>query len=1333
MAPIKDFDADSYELDFEEDTPDEERKFYVKSFPNVNMVAERRLHCTSCNTHIGAAAASESVIRMHPILRVTHCKKCHTFYNSGEFSRGEDGSELYCRWCGQGGEVYCCAKCPFVFCKKCIVQNLSRGCVNDILNNDNWDCFACSPKGMWHLRATHWAHVNYIEKMKKKILSEDHDEEEIYELMNNDPTNCCRDKKHRSKRTKDNKKKRRRITSDSDSSRSATPEPKKRATSSSFEGSAILPTLITSVQQNKDSGNVTKKAAPISDITDSPDIVCTPDIMSMFSEPAETSPVKTAAAAASPVSKQATPASPIQPIILNNSQPPPLVIRHYTQPTVQPPIRRVIPLAPRLTTPTTRAPVYHTINGFRIDLNTAAQQETYRLPNGKLIQVKKQPSVPAPSNNTSNTTNTLNIQPVRTPVPSSTMVNVQSMRPPQSTVRPAQPSSYATIRYNMQPSSNQQQPTLLAHQQMQQIHLQQQQQLLNGIAPIGQISQHRPQLQHLSQSMQQPMHQQMQQQIQQQMQQPLQQQMHHIQHAVQQHGAGTQMTVVQHPNAATAAPKPTKFPNTPLGVAQTQLESQIFGAQEICQHIINKLSTLMISNPYKTVRNFNDVKELHIHLSYLLKYTIGRFNSLQDKCQEDMKKLGFAHDAVNSLADKRAKYNSDEDDLEIVEPTQTFIEIDSDDETPSTTAAAKSTEKATGNTSRTIMTPVVLRPIAATVTTQAVPTLVASTPAIIPPTLNVTSKSSAAPILVSLRKKSSAAPKVTAPAPPAVPLVIADESDDENEIPLPPPLEEETDIDITKIDIERDDKLNGKAQVIIEKVEDFIPMAREKLKELLLNNMGRANEECLTAVAGDKNTGKVSEKLINETDNSEDDNQLKDASTRKKDTTEENKTGEDTSTVDKEQEEESGDSNDDDVNLDNENVTNDCNIEEIDKSVSVANMNDVKEKSGDLNDDDVVNLDNANEINDRNIESIDKSVSNVNNVKENNDAKAAENKCKIVEVIDLDKEKPVENSIIEINDSVEETADKATEEHISLEDNKQENDVEMTDLTENIDKDATEPVTKRMENEKPADGESSLLDDISENDDDLLADANTLLEVPVLNDEDEQRLINELVLDDMVATDTIKEVNSQLASPVLQAESRHSPTSDPLLSACDSLSPYETVAGESSPIQSEAYASVSSENQSPVSRLLATTSHTAETKSPQASTSAFSSPLSPSPSPQLTTLKSPTPQLLTLKSPTPQSSSQESLSPEFPPPLSPSEIENAQQTSVTLPASTTNNDRFSPLNDFDDLENISSPDNFEEMNKNGTMHPPMSPYKSPLSLLDDIINRENGGSHGLDL
>lgn len=129
---------------------------------------------------------------------------------------------------------------------------------------------------------------------------------------------------------------------------------------------------------------------------------------------------------------------------------------------------------------------------------------------------------------------------------------------------------------------------------------------------------------------------------------------------------------------------PRIYGSEPVGRARSQLERQIYNAMQICHQIDGKLKTLMNSNAYKNAKKMHDIKELYIHLSYLFTYTNGRFQSVHDKCMEDMRKLGFKNDA-KSLAKGNVidKYGSDvdEDDLEIVEPNhQTIDVVDSDDE-----------------------------------------------------------------------------------------------------------------------------------------------------------------------------------------------------------------------------------------------------------------------------------------------------------------------------------------------------------------------------------------------------------------------------------------------------------------------------------------------------------------------------------------------------------------------------------------------------------------------------------------------------------------------------
>jgi hypothetical protein len=60
-----------YLCEFEDDIPEVERKFYLKVYPKIDLVMERRVHCTSCGNHIGTAPISEAIVRMHPVLKVT--------------------------------------------------------------------------------------------------------------------------------------------------------------------------------------------------------------------------------------------------------------------------------------------------------------------------------------------------------------------------------------------------------------------------------------------------------------------------------------------------------------------------------------------------------------------------------------------------------------------------------------------------------------------------------------------------------------------------------------------------------------------------------------------------------------------------------------------------------------------------------------------------------------------------------------------------------------------------------------------------------------------------------------------------------------------------------------------------------------------------------------------------------------------------------------------------------------------------------------------------------------------------------------------------------------
>ncbi|XP_004520520.1 uncharacterized protein LOC101454033 isoform X2 [Ceratitis capitata] len=567
---------------FDSSLSEEERRFYLRAYPTVDLVRERKVHCTICKMHIGTAPCQEEIIRMHPVLRVTHCVKCHEFYNSGEFSKGEDGSELYCRWCGQGGEVYCCSSCPYVFCKSCIVKNLSRGVVVDIEQNENWNCFSCAPKILWPLRAQHWALIRFIEKQKKTIEECQSNESAKKVLYQKDVSTCCRLAKSKCGNMSDSNESLDSATSRRSQSGSSTKKPAK---------------------------SPAQAPAPKRIKTSNDEVVCTPDLLSMLEPDCQITVQQKTGHTSLPMtstpkmlSLQTHSSSPsgitLKP---HNNTPPPLVLRNtglpMRHPSPAPIVRRTI-IGARNTTNTGHTPVYHTINGYRIDLNSAAQQETFRLPNGKLIQVKRQGTNPT-QHNTPSPNNSWMRQ--ASPI---TIQHAGSGRPVQITPTSSQ---YYTVQQHQQHQQNS-----MPHAQM--IRCYSNSTLTNVGSQNGGVR--GTQIQLIN--------------------------------GVPVAPTATPASVTT-ANATTAVRAPLMvrhvFPDTAIGQARSQLQDQVFNAMEICQHLTGKVQTLTNSNAYKQARNYLEVKELYIHLSYLLTYAIGRFKGLQDKCLGDMRQLGFVNDA----------------------------------------------------------------------------------------------------------------------------------------------------------------------------------------------------------------------------------------------------------------------------------------------------------------------------------------------------------------------------------------------------------------------------------------------------------------------------------------------------------------------------------------------------------------------------------------------------------------------------------------------------------------------------------------------------------------
>lgn len=248
-----------------------------------------------------------------------------------------------------------------------------------------------------------------------------------------------------------------------------------------------------------------------------------------------------------------------------------------------------------------------------------------------------------------------------------------------------------------------------------------------------------------------------------------------------------------------------------------------------------------------------------------------RVRSLQDKSQEDIKRLEKAVSAANSAADKRAKYVDDEDDLKIVEQPRTCIEIINSDDENEEPAATVTKTPVLPTITNAPTNPSELRKLPSPyprVVITSLPKVVSTMPSL----------SSIRPILISSVRSESNPSEIhdisdsdkdhELPLPPEVVMEeppstnksnkqipppesnsedlneIQNISDDENELPLPPEIINNTAEPIAdsvptssncniNIDIANDKKLKQRPHVIIQRIEDIHPLGKIKLDQLM--------------------------------------------------------------------------------------------------------------------------------------------------------------------------------------------------------------------------------------------------------------------------------------------------------------------------------------------------------------------------------------------------------------------------------------------------------------------------------------------------------------------
>jgi len=187
--------------------------------------ADSLIDCTICGKD-----DSEKGVEFvgHPALPVAVCKVCEEDYRSTIFEQDEDGDDIACRWCCNGGELYLCDKCHRGFCKECVRGNLGEHVVQEIDQIDSWKCFFCIPTPLEPLKEQliNWqknaSQRKQNEKKKSKSKAKKNNKRKLRKVSSSSTSSSSDDDEKTKKKTKKPQRKKAKVKVDSDETASET-------------------------------------------------------------------------------------------------------------------------------------------------------------------------------------------------------------------------------------------------------------------------------------------------------------------------------------------------------------------------------------------------------------------------------------------------------------------------------------------------------------------------------------------------------------------------------------------------------------------------------------------------------------------------------------------------------------------------------------------------------------------------------------------------------------------------------------------------------------------------------------------------------------------------------------------------------------------------------------------------------------------------------------------------------------------------------------------------------------------------------------------------------